>query len=81
LNQVGLQRAGISDAEQGQVLRSLKKAFKLLYRSGLALEQALEQIDLLSNDQPLQHLCQFMQLSQTEGRRGLTPGQRSHQEP
>ncbi len=76
LNQVGLKRAGLSEVEQGQVLRSLKKAFKLLYRSGLTLNQALEQLDLLSDCEPLQHLRQFLQLSQAEGRRGPIPGQR-----
>lgn len=75
LNHVGLKRAGLGDAEGGQVLRSLKKAFKILYRSGLTLNQALEQLDLLSDDELVQHLRQFLYLSQTEQRRGPIPGQ------
>lgn len=72
LNQVGLKRAGLGD--QGQVMQSLKKAYKLLYRSGLTLNQALEQLDLLSDSEPLQHLRQFLQSSQAKGRRGPIPG-------
>ncbi|HEY9847781.1 MAG TPA: acyl-ACP--UDP-N-acetylglucosamine O-acyltransferase [Candidatus Caenarcaniphilales bacterium] len=76
LNQVGLKRAGLGDADQGKVLRSLKKAFQVLYRSGLTLNQALEQLDLLPDNDLLQHLRQFIQLSQAEGRRGPIPGRR-----
>ncbi|WP_348228503.1 acyl-ACP--UDP-N-acetylglucosamine O-acyltransferase [Trichocoleus desertorum] len=74
LNQVGLKRAGIVDLADGQVFQSLKKAFRLLYRSGLTLEQALEKLELLPENEHLQHLCRFLQLSQLEGRRGPTPG-------
>ncbi|WP_399312446.1 acyl-ACP--UDP-N-acetylglucosamine O-acyltransferase [Trichocoleus sp. FACHB-262] len=76
LNQVGLKRAGIVDLADGQVFQSLKKAFRLLYRSGLTLEQALEKLELLPENEHLQHLCRFLQLSQLEGRRGPTPGRR-----
>ncbi|HEY9749636.1 MAG TPA: acyl-ACP--UDP-N-acetylglucosamine O-acyltransferase [Allocoleopsis sp.] len=76
LNQVGLKRAGIMDLEDGQVFQSLKKAFRWLYRSGLTLEQALEKLELLPENEHLQHLCRFLQLSQQEGRRGPTPGRR-----
>lgn len=71
LNQVGLKRAGLGE---GQVMQSLKKAYKLLYRSGLTLNQALEQLDLLSDSEPLQHLRQFLLSSQAKGRRGPIPG-------
>jgi UDP-N-acetylglucosamine acyltransferase len=72
LNRVGLQRAGL--AEDG-TLRDLKKAFRLLYRAGLPLNQALEQLELLSDSEPLQHLHQFIRLSHyTPGRRGCIPG-------
>lgn len=72
LNLVGLKRRGVSSAEIGQ----LRKAFRILY-SGVSLNVALEQLDLLSDSQHLQHLRQFVQLSITqEGRRGLIPGRR-----
>ena len=74
LNLVGLQRAGIGELERGEVLRSLKKAFRILYRSGLTLEQAMEQLDLLPANPYLDHFRQFIRLSQLPGRRGLTPG-------
>ena len=80
LNLVGLRRAGMAQAEQGQVLQTLKKAFRILYRSGLPLHQALEQLDLLPDHQHIQHLRRFLQLSQLESRRGLIPGKRTNDE-
>lgn len=74
LNLIGLRRAGITQVDQGQVYHSLKKAFRLLYRSELTLTQALEQLDLLADNEHLQHLLQFLRLSQMEGRRGSLPG-------
>lgn len=74
LNLVGLKRAGIAEASQGQVFPTLKKAFRILYRSGLPLDQALEQLDLLADNEHLQHLCHFLQMSQNQGRRGSIPG-------
>jgi UDP-N-acetylglucosamine acyltransferase len=79
LNQVGLKRAGF-DKDDEQILQSLKKAFKILYRSSLTLNQALEQLDLLPDHQPVQHLRRFLQLSQAEGRRGPIPGRRLNHE-
>ncbi len=76
LNQVGLKRSGIAELNQGQVFQTLKKAFRILYRSGLTLNQALEQLELLPASEQLQHLHHFLQLSQTKGRRGLIPGRR-----
>lgn len=73
LNLVGLKRAGMTAAELGQ----LKKAFRTLYRSGYTLTQSLEHLDLLSDNEHLQHLRRFLQLSQMEGRRGLIPGRRT----
>lgn len=70
LNLVGLKRAGITASEIGL----LKKAFRTLYRSGYTLTQAWEHLDLLPDSENLQHLRQFLQLSQMEGRRGLIPG-------
>lgn len=74
LNQVGLQRAGIADLEQGQVLRALKQAFRILYRSGLTLNAALAQLDSLGESEPVNHLRTFLRASQETGRRGLIPG-------
>jgi len=76
LNRVGLKRAGITEADQEQVWQTLKKAFRILYYSGLPLNQALEQLDLLPDNQHLQHLRQFLQMSQLSGRRGSIPGSR-----
>lgn len=74
LNLIGLKRAGISELDDGKVFQTLKKAFRTLYRSGLTLNQALEKLDLLQDNEHLQHLRQFLQLSQISGRRGLIPG-------
>lgn len=74
LNRVGLQRAGLAAAQEGQVLRTLKTAFRLLYRSGCSLAQVLEQLDTLPDNEHLAHLRQFLRCSQMEGRRGLTLG-------
>lgn len=70
LNLVGLKRAGMTASELGL----LKKAFRILYRSGLTLNQALEQLDLLPDNPHLQHLRHFLQLSQMPGRRGPIAG-------
>ncbi|MDX2239577.1 MAG: acyl-ACP--UDP-N-acetylglucosamine O-acyltransferase [Leptolyngbyaceae cyanobacterium bins.302] len=77
LNRVGLERAGIVTLNDGQVFQSLKKAFRLLYRSGLSLPEALEKLEILLDDEHLQHLHHFLQLSQQPGRRGPTPGSKS----
>ena len=75
-NLVGLRRAGITQVDQGQSFQTLKQAFRLLYRSDLPLNQALEKLELLPDYQHLQHLRRFLQLSQLEGRRGSTPGKK-----
>jgi UDP-N-acetylglucosamine acyltransferase len=77
LNQVGLQRAGLAEADEGKVLQSLKKAFRMIYRSGLTLNQAIERFDLLPDNEHLQHLRQFLIAAQVKGRRGLIPGRGS----
>lgn len=74
LNLVGLQRAGVADLEDGEVFRSLKQAFRLLYRSGLPLNEALEKLETQLSNEHLQHLHQFLQRSQQVGQRGPTPG-------
>lgn len=72
LNLVGLKRAGMTASDLGL----LKKAFRTLYRSEYTLNRALEQLDLLPDNEHLQHLRRFLQLSQMEGRRGPIPGRR-----
>ncbi|NEQ25137.1 MAG: acyl-[acyl-carrier-protein]--UDP-N-acetylglucosamine O-acyltransferase, partial [Microcoleus sp. SIO2G3] len=68
---VGLKRAGIED------ITALKKAFRLLYRSGLTLNEAIAQFDLLPETEPLRHLRQFLIETQKPERRGVIPGKRS----
>lgn len=70
VNQVGLERSPlITDA----ALKLLKKAFRLLYRSDLTLEQALDAISQLPDNEHLAHLQAFIRQS-SAGDRGLTPG-------
>lgn len=76
LNKVGLNRAGLTSAEDGRTMQALKKAFRILYRSGLTLQEGLEQLDLLADHEPIQHLRQFLMLSHADGRRGSIPGRR-----
>ena len=78
LNLVGLKRAGMVDQEE--VLQILKKAFRILYRSGLTLNQAVEQLDIVSDNEHLQHLRRFLQLSQMKGRRGSISGRKMKDE-
>lgn len=80
LNLVGLQRAGVLDLEDGQVFQSLKQAFRILYRSGLSLNEALEKLDVSLDNEHLQHLHRFLRQSQETGRRGPTPGAKTGDE-
>ncbi len=80
LNRVGLKRAGLADEKQGQVMQTLKTAFRLLYRSGVSLNQALEKLDSLPDNEHLMHLRQFLRRSQLEGHCGLTPGKKVGQQ-
>jgi UDP-N-acetylglucosamine acyltransferase len=61
LNTVGLQRAGFSD----EVIATLKKAYRLLFRSEFNVAQALQQI---KNELPLteeiKHLVEFAESSE-----------------
>jgi UDP-N-acetylglucosamine acyltransferase len=70
LNLIGLKRAGFTPEE----LQILKKAFRFLYRSELNFKDALEELEILSDNEHLQHLRRFLLLSQMPGRRGLIPG-------
>ncbi len=70
LNSIGLKRAGLTSEE----LSYLKKAFRTIYRSSQSINKALEQLDLLPDNDYIQHLRRFIQLSMSSGRRGLIPG-------
>ena len=60
LNLVGLKRAGFTDAQIG----ALKRAYRLLYRSRLKLDDALRRIEQeIPTDETL-HLVRFVRSSQ-----------------
>lgn len=59
LNLVGLKRAGFAAAD----IASLKTAYRILYRSGLKLEAALERIEAEVPTEHTRHLVQFIQSS------------------
>ncbi len=69
LNTVGLKRAGFAQAE----VSALKAAFKLLYRSGLPLAEALERIERGLHGPHTAHLLAFIRGS----KRGICRGRRS----
>ena len=69
LNLIGLRRRGYSPEEINQ----LKKAFRILYRHGYRLEEALVQLECLGDSEVLQHLYRFIQGARENNRRGLTP--------
>ncbi len=57
LNSVGLARAGISP----QVRRDLKKAYRIIYRSGLTLDQAIAEMEQeLPAGEEVEHLLRFL---------------------
>jgi UDP-N-acetylglucosamine acyltransferase len=59
LNAVGLRRAGFTHSQVG----ALKKAYQLLYRSGLKLEAALERIEAEIDDDNARQLVAFVRSS------------------
>jgi len=61
LNLVGLKRHHFSE----ETLRALKKAYRLIFRSGLTMEKAVKQVkeDSISQMPEVQHLLQFIQNS------------------
>jgi len=61
LNTVGLKRFHFSEAS----VKALKKAYRIIYRSGLTLERAVKQVkeDGISQLPEVQHLIQFIQQS------------------
>ncbi len=57
LNSVGIARAGMSE----DVRRNLKKAYRMLYRSGLKLSEAIIAMEQeLDSSEPLDHLLRFL---------------------
>jgi UDP-N-acetylglucosamine acyltransferase len=60
LNLVGLKRAGLSQEE----IAALKAAYKILYRSGLKLQDALARIASDFNTEHTRHLVKFIESSQ-----------------
>ncbi|MEM9449559.1 MAG: acyl-ACP--UDP-N-acetylglucosamine O-acyltransferase [Cyanobacteria bacterium P01_E01_bin.6] len=72
LNHVGIRRAGLSEGNGKNPYQTLKKAFRVLYRSGLTLEDALKQLELLDGSE-VNHLTQFLRRSCSKGRRGSIP--------
>ena len=66
LNTIGLKRFKFSEA----AIRGLKKAYRVIFRSGLTLENALRQLkeDEIAQMPEIQHLLQFIQQS----KRGIT---------
>lgn len=61
LNLIGLKRRGFDEAG----LRTLKQAYRLIFRAGLRLEEALQRIDAeLETDPHLDHFVTFIKSSQ-----------------
>jgi UDP-N-acetylglucosamine acyltransferase len=76
LNQVGLQRAGIADLDNGRIYKELKRAYRLLYRSGSTFEQALNELSTWQNNDYVSQLYQFLVASNHGDRRGSIPGRK-----
>ncbi len=60
LNLVGLKRAGFAESE----ISALKKAYRILYRSGLKLEEALRRIETEVPTEHTLHLLRFIRSSE-----------------
>ena len=61
LNSVGIARAGIPQEERSQ----LKKAFRILYRSGLTLQEAIATMEHeLDSCEPVEHLMRFLRTAE-----------------
>ncbi len=76
LNLVGLKRAEVSREEISQ----LKKAFRVLYRSGHTIREAIDQLSLLPETDKIQRLRTFLQESHAGQRRGSVPSKKMHTE-
>jgi len=71
LNLVALKRNNFDTEE----IALLKKAYKILYKSGLTINQALESLEPLCDNEHINHLIKFMKSSVNEkNRRGLING-------
>jgi UDP-N-acetylglucosamine acyltransferase len=61
LNLIGLKRRGFSE----DTIRGIKKAYRLVFRAGLRLEEALDKIDVeLEMSPELDHFVSFIKNSQ-----------------
>jgi UDP-N-acetylglucosamine acyltransferase len=60
INVIGLQRAGFGDVE----IRVLKRAYRILYRSGLKLRDALAGIEAECDSEHARHLVRFIRSSE-----------------
>lgn len=57
LNTVGLSRAGMSE----EVRRNLKRAFRIIYRSGFSLSRAIEEMEMqLDSSDEIEHMLRFL---------------------
>lgn len=74
LNQVGLQRAGLT--ADPQTYRELKQAYRIAYRSGESMKDAVEKLDRSGGNDLVRHFSQFLRAALQPDRRGLTPGRR-----
>lgn len=72
INVVGLRRAGISS----EVREEIKKAYKILYRSGLNVSQALEEMAKNFKSDEVKHLINFIR----DSKRGILDGAARPQE-
>ncbi|PSN20112.1 acyl-[acyl-carrier-protein]--UDP-N-acetylglucosamine O-acyltransferase [filamentous cyanobacterium CCP5] len=76
LNQVGLQRAGLTDDRDGETYRELKRAYRLVYRSDESLNPAIDQLSQWEYNPLVAHFQAFLRAAQQGDRRGLIPGRR-----
>ena len=77
LNQVLLSRSGIAKEANGQAYKGLKEAFRILYRSGLTLEEAIGKLETIADNEHVRHLYEFLDASaHVKGRRGPVPGKK-----
>ena len=70
LNLVGLKRRGLSSDH----IKLLKQAFRLLYRSEINFTEAIKKLYSLPENEYINRLQKFLQLSVSSGRRGPLPG-------
>lgn len=75
LNTVGLRRAGFTSTERG----ALKQAYRILFRSGLPLEDALQEMGRLG-DSHVEHLINFINGSKRGFTRARLRGRASGEE-